>query len=295
MTNYAHVLEVLLRLRQACNHMSLCKDFSDKPTEEDLANVQRLIELLKEGEGQDCCICLTPMSDPVITKCAHIYCRACIQKVLETNSACPLCRSRVTPTELIEKPEEQEQAIQINELTLASSSKVNTLIKHLLTLQFHEPSAKCLVYSQWSSMLNIVANQLEQNGINYVRLDGSINQVKRQEAIERFRKDDSVKVFLITLKAGGVGITLTEANHVFLLDPWWNGAAEEQAIDRCHRLGQTKPVHVVRFVCSDTIEEKVIELQTKKKQVIQGVLEMKSRGELQQMKTEDLKLLFSFT
>ena len=91
--------------------------------------------------------------------------------------------------------------------------------------------------------------KLKEYGFKYTRLDGKANAAKREAAIDQFRNDPTITVFLISLKAGGVGLTLIEANRVYLLDPWWNVAAEEQAIDRVHRLGQKKDVHVIRFVC----------------------------------------------
>jgi SNF2 family DNA or RNA helicase len=139
-----------------------------------------------------------------------------------------------------------------------NSTKVNALIGEIMK----HKGDKCLVYSQWTTMLDLIEvtpyielqvtygqPKLKEYGFKWVRLDGKANASKREAAIEQFRTDPTVTVFLISLKAGGVGLTLIEANRVYLLDPWWNVAAEEQAIDRVHRLGQKKAVHVVRFVC----------------------------------------------
>ena len=110
---------------------------------------------------------------------------------------------------------------------------------------------------------------LTRRGISVVQLDGSTRG--RAEVIEKFRAGDA-QVFLISLKAGGSGLTLTEADYVYVMDPWWNPAAEEQAIDRAHRIGQTKKVNVYRMVATDTIEAKVVELQDRKRQLISSVM-----------------------
>jgi SNF2 family DNA or RNA helicase len=120
---------------------------------------------------------------------------------------------------------------------------------------------KVLLFSQFTSYLHRVSHELESRGIHYAYLDGSTRD--RETEVRRFREGE-VPVFLISLKAGGFGLTLTEADYVFLLDPWWNPAAENQAVDRAHRIGQDKHVTVYRMVAEDTIEEKVLALQQKK-------------------------------
>lgn len=128
---------------------------------------------------------------------------------------------------------------------------------------------RALVFSQFTSFLARIRHVLERRGISVVQLDGSTRG--RAEVIERFRVGQA-QVFLISLKAGGSGLTLTEADYVYVMDPWWNPAAEEQAIDRAHRIGQTKKVNVYRMVASDTIEAKVVELQDRKRQLISSVM-----------------------
>ncbi|WP_245723580.1 DEAD/DEAH box helicase [Paramicrobacterium humi] len=129
---------------------------------------------------------------------------------------------------------------------------------------------RTLVFSQFTSFLRKAAERLDASGIRYSYLDGSTT--RRGEVIEGFRSGDA-PVFLISLKAGGFGLTLTEADYVFMLDPWWNPATEEQAIDRTHRIGQTKNVMVYRLVADGTIEEKVMELKRKKSSLFQAVMD----------------------
>ena len=128
---------------------------------------------------------------------------------------------------------------------------------------------QALVFSQFTSFLERIRHMLERRGISVVQLDGSTRG--RAEVIEKFRSGEA-QVFLISLKAGGSGLTLTEADYVYVMDPWWNPAAEEQAIDRAHRIGQTKKVNVYRMVATDTIEAKVVELQDRKRQLISSVM-----------------------
>ncbi|WP_223878418.1 DEAD/DEAH box helicase [Microbacterium radiodurans] len=129
---------------------------------------------------------------------------------------------------------------------------------------------RALVFSQFTSFLDVVAADLRAAGIGFVRLDGSTT--RRGEVVDAFRRGDE-PVFLISLKAGGVGLTLTEADYVFLLDPWWNPAAEQQAIDRTHRIGQERPVTVYRLIAAGTIEEKVLDLQRRKARLASSVLD----------------------
>ena len=128
---------------------------------------------------------------------------------------------------------------------------------------------RALIFSQFTSFLARIRHVLERRGVSVVQLDGSTRN--RTEVIERFRSGEA-PVFLISLKAGGSGLTLTEADYVFVMDPWWNPAAEEQAIDRAHRIGQTKKVNVYRLVAADTIEAKVVELQDRKRRLISSVM-----------------------
>lgn len=149
-----------------------------------------------------------------------------------------------------------------------ASSKLGVLMSHLG--EVGDEGHRALVFSQFTSYLRAVAVELESNGLDYVYLDGSTTD--RTKVIEAFR-EGSAPVFLISLKAGGFGLTLTEADYVFLLDPWWNPAAESQAVDRTHRIGQTRRVMVYRLVAENTIEEKVLALQTKKAELFTALMD----------------------
>lgn len=124
---------------------------------------------------------------------------------------------------------------------------------------------KVLVFSQFVRQLEIYRRYLEQKGINYAYLDGATRN--RAEVVQQFREDDDTRLFLISIKAGGVGLNLVEADYVFILDPWWNPAVEQQAVDRTHRIGQTRNVFIYKFITKDTVEEKILALQERKKTI----------------------------
>lgn len=123
---------------------------------------------------------------------------------------------------------------------------------------------KALVFSQFLGMLALIRERLEEMGIKYEYFDGSTTAPDREKAIQSFQNDDTCRVFLISLKAGGVGLNLTAADYVYIVDPWWNPAVEQQAIDRTHRIGQTKNIFAYRMICKDTVEDKILKLQDKR-------------------------------
>jgi SNF2 family DNA or RNA helicase len=133
-----------------------------------------------------------------------------------------------------------------------------------------EEGSKALVFSQFTSMLSLVKQRLDARNIPYAYLDGQTRD--RREQVAKFQTDDKLPVFLISLKAGGTGLNLTAAEYVFILDPWWNPAVEAQAIDRTHRIGQTKPVFAYRLICEDTVEQRILELQQKKRDLADAIV-----------------------
>ncbi len=149
-----------------------------------------------------------------------------------------------------------------------SSAKLDLLLDELE--QLAAEGRRALVFSQFTSFLRMVATALDDRGVGYEYLDGSTR--RRPEVIDRFR-NGTAPAFLISLKAGGFGLTLTEADTVFVLDPWWNPAAENQAVDRTHRIGQTRSVNVQRFIAEDTIEEKVLALAAKKAELFATMID----------------------
>jgi non-specific serine/threonine protein kinase len=153
-------------------------------------------------------------------------------------------------------------------------------------------SHKALVFSQFLGMLSLIRSKLDELGISYVYFDGSTSAPDREKAIQRFQQDDSVRVFLISLKAGGVGLNLTAADYVYIMDPWWNPAVEQQAIDRTHRIGQTKNIFAYRMICKDTIEDKILQLQERKRNLAKDII-ADDQGFVKTLTREDVEYLFS--
>ena len=151
--------------------------------------------------------------------------------------------------------------------TAEGSAKIQLLVETLESVV--SEGHKALVFSQWTS-LDRIEPHLKGADLGYVRLDGSTRD--RQGAVERFQDEAGPPVFLISLKAGGTGLNLTAADHVFLVDPWWNPAVEDQAADRAHRIGQDKPVMVYRIVAEDTVEERILKLQDRKRRLAEAAL-----------------------
>ena len=152
-----------------------------------------------------------------------------------------------------------------------------------------ESGKKVLIFSQFTSMLDIFERDLDESKIEYLRLDGSTKD--RQEIVERFNEDETVRVFLISLKAGGVGLNLTAANTVFLYDPWWNPMVEQQAIDRAHRIGQKSRVNIYKFITKNSIEEKILKLQKMKGNLFENLV-VEESGFIKRLEYDDLMELF---
>ena len=168
------------------------------------------------------------------------------------------------------------------------SAKFDVLIPRLL--EVIAEGHKALVFSQFTSLLALLRPRLESLDITYEYLDGRTRD--RAERVQRFQSDPACRLFLISLKAGGLGLNLTAAEYVFLLDPWWNPAVEAQAIDRAHRIGQSRHVFAYRLLARDTVEEKVAELQQTKRDLADAILKADA-GFVRALKAEDLEMLLS--
>ncbi|XP_035396429.1 transcription termination factor 2 isoform X1 [Cygnus atratus] len=246
-----HVLSMLLRLRQCCCHLSLLKVALDQ------AN------LTSEGlslsiEEQLSALTLSELQNPDSKSTVYL-------------------NGTAFKTDLFEITRE--------------STKIAHLLAELKTIRSHSESQKSVVVSQWTSMLKVVAVHLQQLGLKYAVLDGSVNPKQRMDVVEEFNSNPKgPQVMLVSLLAGGVGLNLTGGNHLFLLDMHWNPALEDQACDRIYRVGQQKDVVIHRFVCEGTVEEKIVQLQTRKKGLAQQVLS--GKGETSKLTLADLKTLF---
>jgi SNF2 family DNA or RNA helicase len=168
------------------------------------------------------------------------------------------------------------------------SAKMETLLEQLGEVL--DEGHKALVFSQFTSLLAIVRTELDARKLTYEYLDGQTRD--RKAKVERFQNDADCRLFLISLKAGGQGLNLTAADYVFILDPWWNPAAEAQAVDRAHRIGQTKPVFAYRLIAKDTVEEKILQLQGEKRQLAEAIVSA-DENLLRTLTADDLQMLLS--
>ncbi|KAL4635873.1 helicase-like transcription factor [Arapaima gigas] len=310
MTNYADILAMLVRLRQLCCHPQLLgssgtSDAGLVGTTENVSTpdelrqhlVEKITLVLSSGSDEECPVCLESLRQPVMTHCAHVYCKPCICEVIRSekeNAKCPLCRAQINISELVEYPGEQENLdMSQDKDKCLSSSKVDALMIHLLQLRTQDPSIKSLVVSQFTKFLSLLEVPLREHGFNFTRLDGSMSQKSRVEAIQAFQDSaqGSPSVMLLSLKAGGVGLNLTAASRVFLMDPAWNPAAEDQCIDRCHRLGQQSDVMVTKFIVKDSIEENMVKIQRKKQELVKKAFGAKNAEERKQSRIQDIRAL----
>ena len=243
----------------------------------------------KEIQGKMEHIILCPMTD----RQARIYSRVRDHyraSILATIEQQGFNRSRIKILEgLLRLRQAANHPALIGEDSAGSGKLDNlmTLIKKAIS-----SGHKALVFSQFTKMLGLIRRSLDNAGIIYEYLDGRTPQARRKDRVRNFQDNEDIKLFLISLKAGGLGLNLTAADYVFIVDPWWNPAVELQAVDRTHRIGQDKKVFTYRFITAETVEEKVLALQEKKRELVSAIL---SGGQdmLRQLSREDLDLLFS--
>jgi SNF2 family DNA or RNA helicase len=162
-------------------------------------------------------------------------------------------------------------------------------VSHMLENAFLE-GHKVLVFSQFVKHLDIIKDLLKSRKIPFAYLDGSSND--RKEQVEKFNKDQNLKVFLISIKAGGLGLNLTEADYVFIMDPWWNPAVEAQATDRAHRIGQKKKVFSYKFITRNTVEEKILQLQKHKLKLSENLIQSEESA-IKSLSREDIEMLLN--
>ena len=285
------VLERLLRLRQTCNHWTLCKarhqellnllDGQDvvELNDKNCAILQQALALWLESQ-EDCPICMEPKTDVLITHCKHVFCRACISRTIQTQGKCPMCRHPLTEENMLEPaPETAGDKDFDGEV---KSSKTEALVQ-ILRATLKKPGSKVIVFSQWTSFLNIIERNLEDEKIAFVRVDGSMKPVDRDASIAALDGDPDKRVMLASLGVCSVGLNLVSANTVVLADSWWAPAIEDQAIDRVHRLGQKRETTVWRLVMEGTVEERVIDIQAEKRDLVSKAFQEKE-GERKRVK-----------
>ncbi|KAH6603690.1 dna repair rad5 [Trichoderma cornu-damae] len=240
-----------------------------------------LNEIRKESE-KECPLCFDePMEEQIVTACWHSACKKCLMDFIkhETDHArvprCFNCREPINQRDLFEivrhdeagdafasaEPRISLQRLGVN----ASSAKVAALMSELRSLRRERPHMKSIVFSQFTSFLSLIEAALTRSSIKFLRLDGSLAQRARAAVLQEFTESKGFVVMLMSLRAGGVGLNLTSAGRVFMMDPWWSYAVESQAIDRVHRLGQQDEVVVKRFIVRGSVEEGMLKIQERKK------------------------------
>ena len=287
---YRHLLEILLRLRQVCNHWKLCGERVTSLlaslenqkvvdlTPENRKALQDMLQLSIDSH-EDCPICLEALHTPVITACAHVFGADCISRVIDTQHRCPMCRAEPLELESLVHPAVDlgESANTISSADIdpeSSSSKTEALLSILYASQKKDPSTKTVIFSQWTSFLDIIQAKLQAQNMPFTRIDGTMRATARDTAMTTFSKpspsptSSTPHILLASLAVCSVGLNLVAANQVILADSWWAPAIEDQAVDRVHRLGQTREVTVWRLVMEKSIEERVLGVQSEKRKLM---------------------------
>ncbi|KAL9129522.1 MAG: hypothetical protein Q9217_002046 [Psora testacea] len=290
-------------------------------TEQDVANKYgaHILQEIQSQANTECPICSEePMIEPALTGCWHSACKNCLfdyiehQKNKHTLPLCFNCRAPINQRDVFEvvhhddddinladgPPQEgTPPKISLRRIGSNSSAKIAALTSHLKALRKENPGTKSVVFSQFTSFLDLIASALSAAHIPFLRFDGAMSQKARATVLNQFSTIGPTKsgygmVLLLSLRAGGVGLNLTSAKRVFMMDPWWSFAVEAQAIDRVHRMGQDQEVRVIRFVVAGSIEQRMLKVQERKK-FIASSLGMMSEEEKKMQRIEDIKELLS--
>lgn len=230
---YHHLLEILLRMRQCCNHWQLCSERvtslltqldSHKAVELSTENVKALRDVLQiQIELQeDCAICLETLHDPVITNCGHFFGRSCIAQVIDRQHRCPMCRAELKDENCLVSPKHDcgDEDVKTDENDIdGSSSKLDAIVKILAASKSSD--GKTIIFSQWTSFLNIIEARLKKEGYKFCRLDGTMPAMERDRALTALEEDPATTVMLASLGVCAVGLNLTAANQIILSDTWW--------------------------------------------------------------------------
>ncbi|EPS31315.1 hypothetical protein PDE_06270 [Penicillium oxalicum 114-2] len=288
LNNYANIFGLIMQMRQVANHPDLILK----------KHVQPGFNVLV------CRVCDEPAEDAIRSRCRHEFCRKCAKDYIQSfddasTVDCPQCHISLSID--LEQPtiEQSDESMKknsiINRIRMddwTSSTKIETLLYELYQQRTKSHTPKSIIFSQFTSMLQLVEWRLRHAGFNTVMLDGTMTPAQRQKSIEHFMKNADVEVFLVSLKAGGVALNLTEASRVFIVDPWWNPAAEWQSADRSHRIGQQRPCVITRLTIEDSVESRIVQLQEKKANLIRGTINKDQGKALEKLTPEDMQFLF---
>lgn len=296
LNNYANIFTLITRMRQIADHPDLVlKRLKTSSREEPLPGV--IV----------CQLCDDEAEEPIESKCHHKFCRICVSEYVESFSSepsklkCPVCHIGLSidleaPSIQLDAQEVAKGSI-VNRINMIndwkSSTKIEALMEELYKSRSDKVTTKSIVFSQFTSMLDLIEWRLRKAGFETVKLQGSMTPTQRQSTIKYFLDNPNVEVFLVSLKAGGVALNLVEANQVFIMDSWWNPALDTgQAADRIHRIGQHRPIRIVKLVIEDSIESRIIELQEKKANMVSATLDNDQKA-ASQLTAADMQFLFN--
>lgn len=297
LNNYANIFTLITRMRQLADHPDLVlKRVGTNAVSQEVDGVIM------------CQLCDDEAEEPIESKCRHRFCRMCILEYMESyvgdekNLECPVCHIGLSidlQQQALEVDEELfSKASIVNRIKLGthggewrSSTKIEALVEELYKLRSDKHTIKSIVFSQFTSMLDLIEWRLKRAGFQTVKLLGSMSPQQRDKTIKHFMENTLVEIFLVSLKAGGVALNLCEASQVFLMDPWWNPSVEWQSMDRVHRIGQKRPIRITRFCIEDSIELKIIELQEKKANMIHATINHDDAA-VSRLTPDDLQFLF---
>ncbi|KAL5488367.1 RAD16 [Sanghuangporus weigelae] len=293
LNNYSNIFSLITRMRQMACHPDLVLK-SKRNAKTFSSDVE---------EATICRLCNDIAEDAIQSRCRHIFDRECIKQYINTAveqvPACPVCHVSLTidlDAPALEVNEDIATARQgiLGRLDIdkwRSSTKIEALVEELTNLRRKDATTKSLVFSQFVNFLDLIAFRLQRAGFTICRLEGTMSPQARDATIKHFMNNVHVTVFLVSLKAGGVALNLTEASRVYLMDSWWNPAVEYQAMDRIHRLGQHRPVEAIKLVVEDSIESRIVQLQEKKSAMINATLSTDDSA-MGRLTPEDLGFLF---
>lgn len=282
------------------------ENFSAEQLAQAITNVNEKYPDRDSFKGLECSICtsepIEPITQVIFTECAHAFCEHCLleyidfqtQKKLELK--CPNCRESIDPKRLLTLKERGGEVSVVHYDTSSKSSKICSLLKHLKQLQETCPGEQVVVFSQFSSYLDILENELTSSfskaDAKIYKFDGRLNLKDRSRVLDAFATKDlsKLKILLLSLRAGGVGLNLTCASRAYMMDPWWSPSLEDQAIDRVHRIGQESNVKIIRFIMENSIEEKMLSIQDRKRTLGEAV--DADEEERRKRRIEEIQMLF---
>lgn len=287
-----HVLTYILRLKQTCNSPNLViNKITRLSGVSNVTTASRMLRFYNESQSMqsDCPICLDVYSDIIINPCGHKFCKGCYEKLERHRiNNCPMCRQLIVSVSNIVNPmpniiEDDQPPLEI------TSTKITNLCN--LVTEILNRNEKVVIVSQWVEMLDLMKSNQFLKNIKYVTLQGDRTIPERMESIDKFEKDDQVKICFLSMTSSAEGINLVSANNLILVDSWWNNALMIQVMNRVHRIGQIKDVNIYKMRIQDTIESNIKKLVNKKHKISKNIVELYDEENLVSTFEESVRLI----